>query len=191
MRCGPASNPLANQDPCNGGFSFNEAAAAGCADAGEGAAPIDEIVFRATRRSFGSSELLRLTAPGQVSYDHAVSAYLNQEYLNSALFGAAMLAEQTLAVLTAGQGDKIARVGRGAVTAGGKLLGPTGPVIGRQRLGGSSLLNINSNPNFRVGWGYRASTNNQVLRFGGDWVRCVTGRSHIDLPITAPNPPGY
>lgn len=32
----PASNPLANQDPCNGGFSFNEAAAAGCADAGEG-----------------------------------------------------------------------------------------------------------------------------------------------------------
>jgi RHS repeat-associated protein len=37
LHFGPASNPLANQDPCNGGFSFNEAAAAGCADAGEGA----------------------------------------------------------------------------------------------------------------------------------------------------------
>jgi RHS repeat-associated protein len=148
----------------------------------------DRIVVTAPRKSFRSDELLRWTVPGQISYDYAVEAYLNEEYLNAALFGATMLAEQVFAVATVGQGDKITRLGKSVVAAGGKLLGPTGPVIGRQRLGGGSLFNINNNPYLRFGWGYRQSTDDQVIRFSGRYVEQVTGQTHIDTWITTPNP---
>jgi hypothetical protein len=75
----------------------------------------------------------------------------------------------------------------------GDLLGPSGSVFGRTRLGGSSLLNINNNESLRIGWSgvgdYNTGTN--VFRISGDWLDAVTGveNSHIDLFKASPPPP--
>ena len=77
---------------------------------------------------------------------------------------------------------------RAGLAAAKNLLGPTGPVIGRARLGGSSVLGVNSNNLLRFGWGWKggAQTGSHVLRLSGDWVRSMGVKSgHIDL-LTLP-----
>jgi RHS repeat-associated protein len=73
---------------------------------------------------------------------------------------------------------------RGGLAITKNFLGPRGPVIGRARLGGSSVLGINSNNILRFGWGWKggAQTGSHVLRISGDWVRAAGVKSgHIDL----------
>jgi hypothetical protein len=71
------------------------------------------------------------------------------------------------------------------LTAIAPELGPRGSIIGRTRLGGSSILNINSNDYLRFGWGWvgTASNGQNVLRISGDFLDWVTGEegTHINL----------
>jgi hypothetical protein len=138
----------------------------------------DRIVVTAPRKSFRSDELLRWTVPGQISYDYAVEAYLNEEYLNAALFGATMLAEQVFAVATVGQGDKITRLGKSVVAAGGKLLGPTGSVFGDTAFGAAQQGYFNSG-RIRIGFGRHGGMAN--FRIGID-------NNKIDI-FSVPIPP--
>lgn len=160
-----------------GGFCLHEG---GCqADAPDevvSTAPVDEIVVTAPRRNFRSSELLRWTVPGQISYDYAVESYLNGEYLNSALFGISMLGEQTLAVVTVGQGDRINRGVRGAFATSGRYLttssifGKYGALFGRGGQAGGGFFN--SNNYLRIGYGWQGSG-----RTGSDVFRIAWGQS--------------
>jgi len=70
-------------------------------------------------------------------------------------------------------------VGKAALS---RLFGPSGPIFGRARLGGKSIV---GGENLRIGWGWRGSqlSGKQVFRISGKWVDGVTGKedSHIDL----------
>ena len=85
----------------------------------------------------------------------------------------------------AGVAARSARAAAGAgVEAVGEALGPTGWIFGRERLGGSSLMNINSNDYLRIGWGWvgDAQTGTNVFRIGGEWLRELGFKNpHIDL----------
>lgn len=91
MRFGPASNPLANQDPCNGGFSFNEAAAAGCTDAGEG----EQIEIDCSKQA---PEEIVVNAPAQLfnlQRQDDAAAQLTANQLNSRIAEAYIGAQLT------------------------------------------------------------------------------------------------
>ncbi|MGB2833662.1 MAG: hypothetical protein WBC07_11980 [Methylotenera sp.] len=63
-------------------------------------------------------------------------------------------------------------------------LGPGGYIFGRAKLGGSSVLNINSNDLLRIGWGWKGSATNgsSVFRISGQWVeKAGVKNGHIDL----------
>jgi len=61
--------------------------------------------------------------------------------------------------------------------------GPTGSVFGRQALGGSSILGINSNALLRIGWGWRGTAleGQHVFRLSGKLVELFVKSGHIDL----------
>ena len=63
-------------------------------------------------------------------------------------------------------------------------LGPAGSIFGRERLGGTSLFNINANDSLRIGWGWigDAKTGTNVFRISGKWVQQIGIKSgHIDF----------
>lgn len=65
-----------------------------------------------------------------------------------------------------------------------EALGPAGNIFSRERLGGSSILNINHNDSLRIGWGWigSARSGQHVFRISGEWVERLGVKSgHIDL----------
>ncbi len=92
--------------------------------------------------------------------------------------GSLMVGGTAIAVIPAAGGSLSA-----AVAATRSFLGPTGPVFGRQALGGSSMLGINSNAWLRVGWGWRGTAleGQHVFRFSGKLVEPFVRSGHIDL----------
>ena len=114
--------------------------------------PANQILITPPRTTFQSNDFLRLTVPGQISYDLAIEAYINGEYLNAILFGTSMLAEQTFTVLTLGQGDRINRSVRASFAAGGRFLGPSGPIFGDTAFGAVRQGVLNSG-RIRAGFG--------------------------------------
>jgi hypothetical protein len=62
-------------------------------------------------------------------------------------------------------------------------LGPSGNIFGRERLGGSSLFNINANPFLRIGWGWSgtATEGTNVFRVSGSLIERFVENGHIDL----------
>lgn len=70
-----------------------------------------------------------------------------------------------------------------ALAATRLYLGPTGTVFGRQALGGSSILGINSNAWLRVGWGWRGTAleGQHVFRLSGKVIELFAKSGHIDL----------
>jgi hypothetical protein len=139
VRCGPTSNPLANQDPCNGGFSFNEAAAAGCTDAGEGAAEEEE----------GEEELvcapLLSLGNGVVAGSNLVLAGSGFAVAGDAAlaFGSALVDQQAGVVVGLASfqlGVTAANVGTIGVGVGGVLQGLGGGGYDNAQVGFGSLL---------------------------------------------------
>ena len=65
-----------------------------------------------------------------------------------------------------------------------RFLGPSGPIFGRTKVGGSSLLGINSNSTLRVGWGWKGTSTNgtNVFRISGKLVKELgVENGHIDI----------
>lgn len=127
--------------------------------------------------------------PGQTAWDNARAAFDSENYTEAGLFSAQMLGEQALAVATLGQGSAALKSASSSSLlfkeySVAKAFGPSRSIFGRERLGGSSLFNINSNDVLRIGWGWRgsATTGTHVFRISGDWVRRIGVESgHIDL----------
>jgi hypothetical protein len=85
--------------------------------------------------------------------------------------------------------SEVVSLGRAGLNATGELLGPSGSVFGRTRLGGSSIFNINSNDLLRIGWGWKggAQTGTNVFRISGQWIEQLGVKSgHIDLWTMGP-----
>jgi hypothetical protein len=80
--------------------------------------------------------------------------------------------------------EAAAGAARTAVAAVSDVLGPSGSVFGRARLGGSSVFGINSNSFLRIGWGWAGSATDgtNVFRISGDFIDWLGVESgHIEL----------
>jgi hypothetical protein len=74
-----------------------------------------------------------------------------------------------------------------AAVASSRYFGPSGPIFGRRAWGGSSVLGINNNAWFRMGWGWRgtAMDGQHVFRLSGKVVEFFSERGHIDILVVA------
>jgi RHS repeat-associated protein len=93
-----------------------------------------------------------------------------------------------------GAGLSIALRSAPAYLAGSRLLGPSGGIFGRARMGGSGV--INNNGVLRLGWGYRRlggrGSGEHVFRLSADWLRFFGVKSgHVDFFVVPPGTPGF